>query len=94
MGYLDENSTKSSMRLYILLIIIGILLLIASTCVYIVISLWKPKIDIDWSGLALWIGGLAAFSSSILFTKSLQKKHEVDKAKKELEIESSKLFDK
>jgi hypothetical protein len=73
--FLREDSKVSSLRVTLFLGTLGICALIGAICVYMTIHAIKCT-DIDWSGMAVFLGAVSAFAGTLLYGKVQQKKVE------------------
>lgn len=72
---LKSDSNISSMRWALMQMVRMAFILIMAVSANIIIKSYKAT-DIDWAGIALFLGGLAAFISTGFAGKWLQKKEE------------------
>jgi hypothetical protein len=73
--FLNEDSKVSSMRVTLFLGTLGICALILSICVYMIIHAVGCT-TLDWSGMSIFLGSVAAFAGTLLYGKVQQKKVE------------------
>ncbi len=73
--FLSEDTKVSSMRVTLFLGTLCICMLVLAMCVYMYVHSYKCT-DIDWSGMAIFLGSVAAFAGTLLYGKVQQKKVE------------------
>lgn len=73
--FLNEDSKVSSMRVTLFLGTLGILTLILSLDIYMIVHAIGCT-TLDWSGMSIFVGSVAAFAGTLLYGKVQQKKVE------------------
>jgi hypothetical protein len=73
--FLREDSKVSSIRVSLFLGTICACLLMVGMLCYMVIHAYKCT-TLDWSGMAIFLGGISAFTGTLLYGKVQQKKVE------------------
>lgn len=73
--FLKENSEISSTRVTLFLGTVCTCVLVLAIAFYIIINAYKCT-SIEWSGVALFLGAISAFTGTLLYGKVQQKKVE------------------
>lgn len=76
--FLREDSTISSMRVSLFIGIICVAILCIGIFIYTLIHAVKCS-TLDWSGMSIFLGAIAAFAGTFLYGKVQQKKVEITK---------------